>query len=197
MKTTRQYTMGPRAEQVERTRQRILETTLGLAFARPIVAIALPDIAEQAGVSVQTILRQFGSRDGLFDATERFAQREVLAERETVPGDVEHAIETIVEHYERRGDGVLLLLGQEGWEPRAARITADGRALHRDWVQRVFGPLLPDGDEDERETLVDLLVVATDVFTWKLLRRDRGLSASETGIRMRRMVAALVESRPD
>jgi len=185
--------MGSRAEQVERTRQRIVEATLGLAFARPIVGIALPDIAGAAGVSVQTILRQFGSRDGLFDATERFARREVLAERESMPGDVEHAIETIVEHYERRGDGVLLLIGQESWEPRAARITDGGRALHRDWVERVFGPLLPDGDPGERETVVDLLVVATDVFTWKLLRRDRGLSASETGTRMRRMVAALLE----
>jgi AcrR family transcriptional regulator len=193
MKTTRPYLMRSRADQVERTRQRILRTTLGLAFSRPLVGIALPEIAERAGVSVQTILRQFGSRDSLFDSTERFAEREVLAERETVPGDVDHAIETIVEHYERRGDGVLLLLGQESWEPRAARITASGRALHRDWVVRAFDPLLPTGDAPEREALVDLLVVATDVFTWKLLRRDRGHSVSETGMRMRRMVAALLE----
>lgn len=193
MKTTRQYTMSSRAEQVERTRQRILQTTLGLAFEQPLVGIALPEIADRASVSVQTVLRQFGSRDGLFDATERFAEREVLAERETVPGDIEHAIETIVEHYERRGDGVLLLLGQESWEPRAAHITAAGRALHREWVERVFVPLLPDENTQERETLVDLLVVATDVFTWKLLRRDRGHSASETGIRMKRMIAALLD----
>jgi hypothetical protein len=28
------------------------------------------------------------------------------------------------------------------------------------------------------------LVVATDVYTWKLLRRDRGLSVEEVGDRM-------------
>ena len=193
MKSTRQYVMRSRAEQSEQTRQRILLATLSLAFERPIVAIALPDIARHASVSVQTILRQFGSRDALFDATESFAEREVLAERETVPGDIGHALETIVNHYERRGDGVLLLLGQESWEPRAATITASGRLLHREWVERAFGPLLPGEEDKERESLVDLLVVATDVFTWKLLRRDRGHSAEETADRMKRLVTAVLE----
>ncbi len=193
MKNTRQYVMRSRAEQVVHTRQRILQATLSLAFERPIVGIALPEVAEQADVSVQTILRQFGSRESLFDATEGFAEREVLAERETQPGDINHALDTIVKHYELRGDGVLLLLGQESWEPRAARITASGRQLHRDWVERAFTPLLPTEDIDERETLIDLLVVATDVFTWKLLRRDRGHSPAETVARMKRLVDAILE----
>jgi AcrR family transcriptional regulator len=192
MKSSRQYVMRSRAEQMEQTRQRILQATLSLAFTEPIVAIALPDIAERAKVSVQTILRQFGTRDGLFDATERFAEREVLAERETLPGDIDHALETIVEHYERRGDGVLLLLGQESWEPRAARITASGRLLHRDWVEHAFLSLLPE-DADERLKIIDLLVVSTDVFTWKLLRRDRGYSPAETAAAMKRMVTAQLE----
>lgn len=193
MKTTRPYVMRTRAEQAAHTRQRILQSTLSLAFERPIVAIALPDVAERADVSVQTILRQFGSRESLFDATEEFAEREVLAERDTQPGDIDHALETIVQHYELRGDGVLLLLGQETWEPRAAHITASGRQLHREWVARAFAPVLPTRDRAERDILIDLLVVATDVFTWKLLRRDRGHSRAETVALMKRMVAALLE----
>lgn len=195
MKSTRQYVMRSRAEQKEQTRQRILQSTLSLAFERPIMAIALPDVARRASVSVQTILRQFGSRDALFDATESFAERAVLAERETEPGGVGHALETIVDHYELRGDGVLLLLGQESWEPRAATITASGRQLHRSWVERAFGPLLPDAEDEEHDALVDLLVVATDVFTWKLLRRDRGHSPEETADRMKRLVTAVLERK--
>jgi AcrR family transcriptional regulator len=192
MKTTRPYVMRSRAEQTAETRQRILQATLALAFERPIVGIALPDVAERAQVSVQTVLRQFGSREALFDAAQHAAETEVRGERESRPGDVGHAVTTIVNHYERRGDGVLLLLGQESWEPRAASITASGRRLHRDWVRNVFGPLLPP-DAPERETLTDLLVVATDVYAWKLLRRDRGLDPAETVARMRRMVAALLD----
>jgi AcrR family transcriptional regulator len=193
MKSTRPYVMRSRAEQTAQTRQRILQATLSLAFERPIVGIALSEVAERARVSVQTILRQFGSRESLFDSAQEFAEREVLAERDTQPGDIEHALDTIVKHYELRGDGVLLLLGQESWEPRAARITASGRQLHRDWVERAFNPILATDDTDERETLIDLLVVATDVFTWKLLRRDRGHSPAETIARMKRMVEALLE----
>src|ERR1700712_385841 len=193
MKTPRPYVMRSRAEQTEQTRQRILQATLLLAFERPIVGIALPDVAERASVSVQTILRQFGSRESLFDAAEGFAEREVLAERETQPGDIDHALMTLVRHYELRGDGVLLLLGQESWEPRAARIANSGRQLHRNWVQQAFDPLLPAENENERDILIDLLVVATDVFTWKLLRRDRGHSPAVTVERMKLMISALLD----
>jgi hypothetical protein len=39
------------------------------------------------------------------------------------------------------------------------------------------------------------LVVATDVYTWKLLRRDQGLSRDETVAAMLRIVQALLERR--
>ena len=55
------------------------------------------------------------------------------------------------------------------------RLTERGRQLHRDWVTEVFGSL---AGRDERT--VDLLVVATDVYTWKLLRLDLGLSQADT-----------------
>jgi predicted transcriptional regulator len=59
----------------------------------------------------------------------------------------------------------------------------DGRGLHRSWVEELFSDELP-ADPAERSRLVDALVVATDVYTWKLLRRDRGLSVEEVGDRM-------------
>ena len=60
------------------------------------------------------------------------------------PGDVEAAVRAVVEHYERRGDGVLLLLAQEGSEPFAARVTGARPGLAPSLGDRaVFGPLLP------------------------------------------------------
>ena len=107
------------------------------------MSIALPDIAERARCSVQTILRQFGSRDALFDAAESFAEREVLAERETVPGEVSHALETIVDHYELRGDGVLLLLGQERLGAARGHHHGVGEDCFIVVGRKAFGPLLP------------------------------------------------------
>ena len=55
------------------------------------------------------------------------------------------AVRAVVAHYELRGDGVLLLLAQEGTEAFARPVTAHGRAVHRRWVTETFAPLLPAG----------------------------------------------------
>jgi hypothetical protein len=58
--------------------------------------------------------------------------------------------------------------------------------MHRDWVRSTFAPVVAG-----REDLLDLLVVATDVYTWKLLRRDRGHSRAITEQRMKTLVRAV------
>ena len=189
MNTTRTYTMTARARSVEETRRRILDASFALHRERLAADLSLADIADRAGVSVQTVLRQFGSRDGLLEATFEHATAVVEAERHAPAGDVAAAMKAIVDHYESDGDGVLVLLSQEGSQGFVRRITDAGRAIHRRWVEEVFGPLLADAD---RTALVDLLVVATDVYTWKLLRRDRRLSRADTESRMTHLVSALL-----
>jgi hypothetical protein len=46
---------------------------------------------------------------------------------------------------------------------------------HRQWVERAFATQLDARSTDDREALVDLLVVATDVYTWKPLRATGSL----------------------
>lgn len=190
MKTTRTYTMTARAEAAERTRVAILDAAVRLATTRLLADISLDDIASEAGVSVQTVLRRFGSRAGLVDAATAHAGREVVEERQAPVGDVTAAVEVVVAHYERRGDGVVLLLAQETTDPQVRRITDSGRRLHREWVGTVFAPYLPEAPA-ARESLLDLLAVATDVYTWKQLRRDLGLDRAATTQRIRQLVSAL------
>ena len=73
MNTTRPYTMTTRARAVEETRARIIDACVALHGERPVTDIGLDDIAGRAGVSVQTVLRHFGSRAGLEEAS--FEQR--------------------------------------------------------------------------------------------------------------------------
>ena len=188
MNSTRPYTMRARARSTELTRRRILAATIGLGGDRPLAEISLGAVAEGAHVSVQTVLRHFGSRDRLLEAAFEQARTEVEEERRAPAGDVAEAVRVVVDHYERRGDGVLVLLAQEHSHELARRITEHGRGLHRRWVTEVFSPqVAAAGDPD---TLTDLLVVATDVYTWKLLRRDRGLSRQQTEHRIRHLVSA-------
>jgi AcrR family transcriptional regulator len=194
MKTkSRSYEMSHRSRLAGATRLRVLEATIEQALAAPLVALTLPSVAERAKVSVQTVLRGFGSRDELIGEAIKHGKDLVLAERTIVRGDIRASLAALVEHYEKRGDGVLLLLGQESWEPIAAAITIEGRAEHRRWVEDVFADAL--GKTDQRAELTDLLVVATDVYAWKLLRRDRGLSAGQTLARVTALVALLIGGR--
>ena len=189
MKTTRSYSMTARARSTEQTRQRILAATINLHLERPAARIGLDDIAARAEVSVQTILRHFGSREGLVDTATATAQQQVREERRTPVGDVAAAVEVLMSHYEARGDSVLVLLAQENTEAFAQEITAGGKELHRTWVAETFAPYLTADDD---QSLLDLLVVATDVYTWKLLRRDRSLSRATTSARITRLVTALL-----
>lgn len=196
MKTTRPYEMTTRAAAADETRRRILQSTLDLSAEKFTLEIVLADVAERAGVTTKTVLRHFGSREGLFDAVSRFGREEIAQEREAPVGDIPAAIGAIVDHYEERGDWVLRMLGQEQSDARVREVVDAGRRVHREWVAATFAPQLAGLPEDEREASVDLLVVATDVYAWKLLRRDRGLSRDVTEQRMRVLAQAVVRSVP-
>lgn len=193
MNTSRPYSMTRRAELAAQTRRRLLEASVDLHSERLITDISLEDVAVRAGVSVQTLLRHFGSRAALVDESIAFARDAVVEERRATPGDVTGALRVLVDHYETRGDTVLLMLAQESAEPFVRRVTDQGRAVHRAWVQEVFAPYLAEAPD--AGALLDLLVVATDVFTWKLLRRDRRLTRQVTESRMRLLVEAVLGSR--
>lgn len=77
----------------------------------------------------------------------------------------------------------MLAAEAESQEPAAA---SEGRAFHRSWVERVFGPFLAELSGAAREQRVDQLVAVTDVYVWKILARDLGRSR-------RRVKATLVD----
>lgn len=187
MNTKRSYTMGARAQAVEGTRQRIQEALFDLGSQRMLPDISLDDVAREAGVSVQTVLRQFGSRAGLIETYIEYAIDRVAEERMAPVGDMAGAMRVLLDHYELRGDTAMLMLAQETSDRQLAALTERGRQMHRRWVEQVFSPFAAPHD-----ALTDLLVVATDVYVWKLLRRDRGLSRSQTEQRMTALVAALL-----
>ncbi len=201
--------MLARATSAQETRQQILSASVALLWEKLSPEIRLADVAARAGVTVQTILRHFGTREHLLTAAEDALREEIRAERQAPAGDIAAAVRAIFDHYETRGDGVLRMLAQEHWNEQIRVINDSGRGMHRQWVEVVFGPQLKqaqaqaqaqargkgkEGGEGsgERTALVDLLVVATDVYTWKLLRRDRQLPRAEAEARVRRLIAAIL-----
>src|SRR5436190_22718624 len=96
-------------------------------------------------------------------------------------GDVRGAVRVLYDSYDKDGDAVLRLLAQEERIPAVHEMAEAGRRWHRAWVERTFGP-----PSDERGVVA--LIVATDLLTWKLLRREMGLGRREA----ERIVAEMV-----
>ena len=190
LKPPRSYTMRARAESTTRTRERILDAVIALSEERLSVEIILADVAERAGVTVQTVLRHFRSRQGLFEQGQARRVAQVRAERAVPVGDAASAVRTIVAFYDRLGEWSLRLQAQEHSDELSRQTVELGRRMHREWVEEVFRPQLV-GRRDRKE-LVDLLVVATDLLTWKILRRDGGMDRSTACKRMLRLVRAVL-----
>ena len=180
---SRRYDMRARKESTAATRNAIVEAAIDAVVAERSLGITLGTVAERAGVTVKTVLRHFGSRESLIEAAYLAVRQAVLAERLSPPGDPETAITVLIEHYEGRGDMVLGLLAEEDGDPRARLMCEAGRTLHREWVEEAFGTELPL-EPTERDRIIDALVVATDVYSWKILRRDRQLTVAEVRNRM-------------
>ena len=188
----RPYRMRARAEAATETGRRILEAVIELHRERFWDQVSLEDIAERAGVTVQTVIRRFGSKERLIETAAEEGTRQVMRQRERAPvGDIEGAVENLVDHYEEWADSALRLLAQEERVPAFRSVTDAARAFHYEWVERTFAPLLAKREGAARQRLLAELVAICDVYFWKLLRRDMGLSREQTELAIRETILAL------
>jgi len=189
---SRPYVMGKRASSAAETGRRILQSTLDLFMEGPLANVTLAAVAERAGVTVQTVIRRFGDRTGLINATAQYSTANVASQRDAAPaGDVAAVVDNLVEHYETTGRLALKLLAEEETSPVMAAITAGGREYHRQWCDRVFAPFLEAPfveDGPGRARRLAQLVALCDVYTWKLLRLDAGLSRDEVAVSLLEML---------
>jgi AcrR family transcriptional regulator len=186
MKTQRAYSMELRAATAEATRERILEAAADAFLEHWYDDVTIASVAKRAGVSGQTVINHFGGKEQLAAAAyDRVGEGMVAKRYAPAAGDTAALVEALADDYETTGDAVVRLLALEEKVPSLRPLLAHGRSSHREWVETMF----------QAPELVPELVVATDVYTWKLLRRDQGLSRQETLASILRIVEALLERR--
>ena len=177
----RPYRMAARAAAAEETGRRLIAAMQTLFAERPFEDITVEDVAARAGVTLRTLLRRFGSKSGLLAAAATEGTARVEAQRSEAPvGDPRGAIAKLFDHYEEWGQVSLRLLSQEERFAEIGEITRRGRALHAAWVERVFAPELVRWRGQARKLRHAQLVAICDVYVWKLLRRDLGLSRADS-----------------
>jgi AcrR family transcriptional regulator len=198
----RAYKQVARAKAQEQTRETLLQAAAEEVEQDNWTRASLESVAGRAGVSKQTALRHFGSKQGLLDAVIRRTSSLVVKERNQAPiGDIPGAVANLARHYERYGDMVVRMLpyrdamvrvmgGERG--NSIVRAVDYGKEVHEEWVQRTFEPQLAELSPHKRERRLAQLVAMCDVYVWKILRRDLGLEVDQVEEALVEMIERLL-----
>jgi AcrR family transcriptional regulator len=191
--TTRPYRMGMRAVSATANGERILASARRLFREIRYDQVSLDNVAADAGVTVRTVVRRFGSKERLFGAVRAERAASHREARDTVPaGNVAEAVRLLVGTYEDWGDEVLHFLAQEKGLAGVTNTVEAGRRYHAAWVERAFSPLLGELPAAVRRRRIGQLVAVTDIYYWKVLRRDVGLSRAEVEASLRELIGDIV-----
>lgn len=157
---TRAYSMSKRAEDVDRTRLRIVEAAVRL-HARVGPRAPLSDIAAEAGVTRATLYRHFADAEALLGAcSAHWAGQQRFPDPEAWTADPDPAVRlrtALADIYRYYAEGSEML----------RQVTADPEALPA-WLRRQ--------GEEEAARLVDALLALVDVR-----RGRRALAAAVVG----------------
>jgi len=182
--------MRARAETAAATKQRILESARALLLTHSFEEMTIELIAKGADTTARTVLRIFGSKEELFaQALHSLGQ---FGHAPITPGNIDALISGAHGFYEKVGDTVIRWLADEPRIPAMREHLNIGRQHLRAWVGEAFAPMLDRLQGDACKELHDALIVAFDVYTWKLLRRDFGLSRRAAQARTKRLVLGLI-----
>lgn len=170
----RPYIMRARAAAAAATQDRILGCARDLLFRHSFDAITIERVAAAAGTTPRTILRLYGSKEELF--AQALHTLGDIGQAPITGGDIDALVRGMYDFYEKVGDTVIRWLADEPRLPAMHRHLNVGRQHLRSWVAAAFAADLAQRRGEDVRRLHDALIVAFDVHTWKLLRRDMGHS---------------------
>jgi AcrR family transcriptional regulator len=190
----REYRMSARADATQLTGERIVDAMLQRLRETPYERVRLDDIAVDAGVTVQTVLRRFGSKPGLMTVTvERELGRIVAAREAAAQASVTDTIHALVAHYENYGALILKTYSEAPLVSGLPEIAARGRGYHVEWCRRVFADhLAPELDEPVRARRLAQVIAICDATTWRILRFDGNLDPEQTEAALTELLTPLL-----
>jgi AcrR family transcriptional regulator len=181
--TARPYRSQLRAEQAAETRARILDAALRV-MAGPR-DIAIPDVAREAGVSIPTIYRHFGTKDDLLHELYPHVARRAgiaLARFEDIPpprsmSELRAALRAGYGRIEAVGQDDLAVAAMGG--PAADEVRRVSMPRRLSAFRSLVDTIMPGLGETERDRFARLLVVLTTSSALRTWREYLGSSADE------------------
>ena len=173
----RTYSSALRDEQADATRTRILEA-LVRTMAAGIGGLSIPAVAREAGVSIPTIYRHFGSKHGLVEALQPYVTSKAGLTPDPMPQTLDE-LGDLVRRLFGNLEGMDLTLraamaSQLGQEVRRATMP-ERRTMTRDIIAR----FAPDLREADLERLADLVLILISTAGFRAFKDYLGLGPHE------------------
>jgi hypothetical protein len=169
----RRYASTLRAEQAEATRTRILEALIR-TMAAGVAGLSVPAVAREAGVSIPTIYRLFGSKQGLIEALSPYVVAKGGLMPESMPGsidDLDPGVRRLFRNLDRMDLTLRAAMASElGQEARLAMMP-ERRAKAREFMSRL-GPDVPDS---ELGPLADVALILMSSASFRAYKDYLGL----------------------
>ena len=164
----RGYRSELRAEQAEATRKRILDATLRV-MAGGVASVSIPAVAREAGVSVPTVYRHFGSKSGLLKALYSHLMPRVGMYDMAPPRSVEEfrgAIRAIFERLDAADDLARVAMASPAAQEARSATMPDRLRFSRQFVGTI-APALPRIDQDRIARVIVVLTMSSALRTWR------------------------------
>jgi AcrR family transcriptional regulator len=179
MSTARPYESPLRAEQMEQTRQRILQATADVLADETVDEVTVPLVAVRARVSVRTVYRHFPTKEALFDAFAEWAEDDLRLVLRSYPETLEGVREmppALDRMYDERAPLIRALLSKRGQEIRAR--TRRGRLKT---FERAMRDVTADLDPAARRRALAVVYLLVSAPAWQAMRDQWDLDGAEAG----------------
>ena len=189
----RPYNKVAREQSQQHTRDALLDAADDEFYGDRWQKTSLEALSKKAGVTKQTLLRHFGSKDGLLLQALLRGAAQIRDQRWSTPtGDVTGAVENLIDHYEAWGERSLRIGAWQNGPAVLAMISRTARQIHYDWVEHAFAPWLDGLDEQARERRRAALIALCDVQTWWLFSHDLELARTEIQVILTDLIERLL-----
>jgi AcrR family transcriptional regulator len=178
--STREYKQVERAKAQERTREALIAAATDEFFEGNWLKSTLDSLSHKAGVTRQTLLRHFGSKDGLLMQSLMRGASQVRDQRWSTPTtDISGAVANVIDHYEEWGERSVRIGAWQRGPTVLALFANAARQIHYDWVEHAFARWLEGFDEQTQARRRAVLILLCDVQAWWILSNDLGLPRGE------------------
>ena len=187
-----------RAVQAEATRTAILEATVRV-MARGVATVSVPAVAREAGVSVPTVYRHFGTKRDLLAAVFPHVLRRAGLDDLSPPRSIEElgtGVRALFERIDSAGDLARAAAASPAAdEVRRVDMPARLQMSHR--LADSIVPKLAPGDRDRIARLLTILISASALRVWRdHLGSTVEEAASDIDWVIRAAIAASTRSEP-